>query len=42
VARQVLVPNLRYRTDIGERLLAGEWARLQRLGWIESPGTHLA
>jgi phosphoribosylamine--glycine ligase len=42
LARQVLVPNLRYRTDIGERLLAGEWARLQRLGWIESPGTHLA
>lgn len=34
LAHKVLVPNLRYRTDIGARLLAGEWARLQRLGWL--------
>jgi len=34
LARKVMVPNLRYRTDIGERLLSGEWARLERLGWI--------
>lgn len=34
VARKVLVPNLRYRTDIGDRLLDGEWARLQRMGWL--------
>ena len=34
LARKVLVPNLRYRTDIGQRLQAGEWARLQQLGWI--------
>lgn len=39
LARKVMVPNLRYRTDIGGRLLAGEWARLQRLGWIATGPT---
>lgn len=35
VAQGVVVPNLRYRRDIGERLeLGGEWERLQRLGWL--------
>lgn len=34
VARAVVVPNLRYRTDIGARLAGGEWERLQRLGWL--------
>jgi phosphoribosylamine--glycine ligase len=42
LARKVVVPNLRYRTDIGQRLLCGEWARLQRLGWVASPGTQAA
>ena len=37
LARKVVVPNLRYRTDIGQRLLAGEWARLAQLGWIAPP-----
>lgn len=31
-ARQVAVPNLRYRLDIGDALIAGGLARLERLG----------
>ena len=34
LARRVTVPNLRYRTDIGQRVVDGEWARLQALGWL--------
>jgi phosphoribosylamine--glycine ligase len=36
IARGVVVPNLRYRRDIGERVAQGELARLQSLGWFES------
>ena len=32
-ARNVVAPNLRWRTDIGERYLRGEGERLQLLGW---------
>ncbi|MDB5744964.1 MAG: phosphoribosylglycinamide synthetase [Polaromonas sp.] len=34
VARQVVVPNLRYRTDIGERVHRHDLARLSALGWL--------
>jgi phosphoribosylamine--glycine ligase len=34
IARGVVVPNLRYRTDIGERVARADWQWLQRLGWI--------
>ena len=37
VARMVVVPNLRYRLDIGERVIHDDWARLQAWGWIEGP-----
>lgn len=37
VAHGVVVPNLRYRRDIGERVAGGDFARLQCLGWYESP-----
>lgn len=35
LARKVVVPNLRYRTDIGDRLIAADFARLRRLGYVE-------
>ena len=34
VARKVVVPNLRYRTDIGERVHQHDLAWLKRLGWL--------
>ncbi len=37
LARRVMVPNLRYRTDIGARLAAGDLARLRAWGWLEAP-----
>ena len=33
-ARQVVVPNLRYRTDIGERVRRQDLARLRQLNWL--------
>ena len=34
VARQVVVPNVRYRTDIGERVRLHDLDRLRQLGWL--------
>lgn len=31
-ARQIFVPNVRYRLDIGERLIAHDWAFLESMG----------
>ena len=36
IAHGVVVPNLRYRRDIGERVARRDLARLQALGWYES------
>ena len=33
-ARRLTIPNVRYRLDIGERLEAGDFARLERLGLL--------
>jgi phosphoribosylamine--glycine ligase len=34
-AGKVVIPNVRYRNDIGLRLIEGDWARLRALGWVE-------
>ena len=35
LAERVFVPNLRYRRDIGDRLLRGEYARIEALGLLD-------
>ena len=35
VARKVVAPNLRYRNDIGERVINGGWGTLARLGYLD-------
>ena len=35
-ARSVCIPDLRYRTDIGERVRLGELDRLRALGWFDA------
>ena len=34
LARRVVIPNVRYRNDIGAKLLAGDFARVERLGLL--------
>jgi phosphoribosylamine---glycine ligase len=34
LAAKVLIPNMRYRLDIGDRLIGGDWARLGELGLL--------
>jgi phosphoribosylamine--glycine ligase len=36
LADRVLVPNLRYRRDIGERLISGDFARVEKLGLLDA------
>jgi phosphoribosylamine--glycine ligase len=33
-ARKVVVPNMRYRIDIGDRLVREDRAKLVELGWL--------
>ena len=35
LARRVIIPNLRYRNDIGTRLAAGDYAEVERLGLLD-------
>jgi phosphoribosylamine--glycine ligase len=35
LADRVLIPNVRYRRDIGDRLMAGEYARIESLGLLD-------
>ena len=42
-AARVHAPNMRYRADIGDKLLAGELARLAGWGWLKSiPPSRIA
>ena len=36
LADKILVPNVRYRRDIGARLIAGDFTRLEKLGLLDS------
>ncbi|MBV9882825.1 MAG: hypothetical protein JO276_07445 [Sphingomonadaceae bacterium] len=33
-AAPILIPNLRYRRDIGDRLVAGDWSRVEQMGLL--------
>ena len=35
LADRVLVPNVRYRRDIGDRLIAGDYARVEQWGFLD-------
>jgi phosphoribosylamine--glycine ligase len=35
LADRTVIPNVRYRRDIGDKLLAGQFARLERLGLLD-------
>lgn len=35
LARKIVIPNVRYRFDIGDRFLAEDHARLVELGWMD-------
>jgi phosphoribosylamine--glycine ligase len=35
LAARVRTPNLRYRLDIGDRLIGGDWAKLEALGLLD-------
>ncbi len=36
LARRVVIPNIRYRNDIGAKLIAGDYARVERLGLLDA------
>jgi phosphoribosylamine--glycine ligase len=36
LADRVLIPNVRYRRDIGDRLMAGDYARVEKLGLLDA------
>ena len=34
ITSHVVIPNLRYRMDIGHRLMAHDWQALRDIGWL--------
>ena len=42
-AQRIIIPNLRYRLDIGDRLMDGDYRRLEKLGLLDPlPGLPIA
>ena len=37
LASRVIIPNVRYRRDIGHRLIAGDFSRVETLGLLDNP-----
>jgi phosphoribosylamine--glycine ligase len=35
LAARIVIPNVRYRRDIGEKLINGDLARVERLGFLD-------
>lgn len=35
LARRVVIPNMRYRNDIGAKLMAGDYAKVEKLGLLD-------
>jgi phosphoribosylamine--glycine ligase len=38
LAARVVIPNVRYRKDIGEKLINGDYDRIEKLGLLGPPG----
>ena len=36
LAERVAIPNVRYRNDIGAKLIAGEFSRVEQLGLLDN------
>ena len=37
LATRIVIPNVRYRCDIGSRLIAGDFVRVEALGLLDEP-----
>lgn len=37
LADRVIIPNVRYRRDIGDKLIAGDLSRIEKLGFLDGP-----
>lgn len=42
IASHVVIPNLRYRLDIGERVTNHDWQALRTMGWLDDEATSMA
>ena len=35
LADRTIIPNVRYRRDVGDKLIARQWAEIERLGLLD-------